>query len=306
MLFSVIVPIYNVEKYLHKCIQSIIGQSYKNFELILVDDGSSDGCGAICDEYVKCDSRIYVIHKKNGGLVSARKAGLSAANGDYVFNIDGDDYIDEHLFQEIAEIAEQYEPGVIVFEPVKVVENETIFSEKQLKKGLYVGSKLDEVKKTIVCHPSMRNFRGTVDRGIALKAVKKELLVSYQMSVPNSIKIGEDFAVTIPAILNADRVYFSDIDGYYYRIHDASITHTFDKHAIEDLCNLVAYLDATLDYERHNIKSQMAGYITGRLFYALAAACRGMKHYSDYQQFTKKINPRLLDKIADYHIPFII
>lgn len=75
-MFSVIVPIYKVEKYLSQCIESILNQSYKDFELILVDDGSPDGCSSICDEYKKRDNRVKVVHKKNGGLVSARKAGL--------------------------------------------------------------------------------------------------------------------------------------------------------------------------------------------------------------------------------------
>lgn len=83
-MFSVIVPIYKVEKYLSQCIESILNQSYKDFELILVDDGSPDGCSSICDEYKKRDNRVKVVHKKNGGLVSARKAGLKIAQGEYI------------------------------------------------------------------------------------------------------------------------------------------------------------------------------------------------------------------------------
>ena len=93
MLFSIIVPIYNIEKYLSRCIDSVLAQSFSDYELILVDDGSPDNCPAICDEYAKKDSRIKVIHKKNGGLVSARQAGIVEAIGDYVFHLDGDDAI---------------------------------------------------------------------------------------------------------------------------------------------------------------------------------------------------------------------
>jgi glycosyltransferase involved in cell wall biosynthesis len=87
-LISVIVPIYKVEEYLPRCIDSILAQTYKNLEIILVDDGSPDKCPAICDEYAKKDSRIKVIHKKNGGVSSARNAGLEAAKGDYIFFVD--------------------------------------------------------------------------------------------------------------------------------------------------------------------------------------------------------------------------
>ena len=92
-LISVIVPIYNVEKYLDKCVDSIINQTYKNLEIILVDDGSPDNCPQMCDDYAKKDSRIRVVHKENGGLSDARNAGMKVATGEYVSFIDSDDYI---------------------------------------------------------------------------------------------------------------------------------------------------------------------------------------------------------------------
>ena len=91
--FSIIVPVYNVEKYLTKCIDSILEQTFSDFEVILVDDGSTDNCGIICDQYVEKDDRIQVIHKKNEGLVCARKTGISKASGQYILNVDSDDYI---------------------------------------------------------------------------------------------------------------------------------------------------------------------------------------------------------------------
>ena len=93
MFFSVIVPVYNVEKYLSDCIESVLTQTFSDFELILVDDGSLDSCPVICDDYKEKDNRIKVIHKSNGGLASARRAGIKVAEGDYVFNLDSDDLI---------------------------------------------------------------------------------------------------------------------------------------------------------------------------------------------------------------------
>ena len=98
-LISIIVPIYNVEKYIHKCIESIINQTYKNLEIILVDDGSPDNCGNICEEYAKNDSRIKVIHKENNGLSSARNAGLEICKGDYIGFVDSDDYIELNMYE---------------------------------------------------------------------------------------------------------------------------------------------------------------------------------------------------------------
>ena len=92
-LISVIIPVYNVEEYLHECVDSVINQTYKNLQIILVDDGSTDSSGKICDEYAENDKRITVVHQKNGGLSVARNTGLSNAHGDYVYFLDSDDYI---------------------------------------------------------------------------------------------------------------------------------------------------------------------------------------------------------------------
>lgn len=100
-IISVIVPVYNVEKYLPRCIDSILAQTFTDFELILVDDGSPDNCGAICDEYAAKDKRVRVIHKSNGGVSSARNAGLDAASGEYVTFVDSDDYIAEDRLKQM-------------------------------------------------------------------------------------------------------------------------------------------------------------------------------------------------------------
>ena len=100
-LISVIVPVYKVERYLCRCVDSIIAQTYTNLQIILVDDGSPDGSGAICDDYAAKDSRITVIHKKNGGLSDARNAGLVAACGSYIGFVDSDDYIEPEMFEEL-------------------------------------------------------------------------------------------------------------------------------------------------------------------------------------------------------------
>lgn len=93
-LFSIIVPIYKVEKYLHKCVNSLVNQTYKDIEIVLVDDGSPDNCPQICDEYAAKDKRINVIHKKNGGLSDARNVGLENCTGKYILFVDSDDYIE--------------------------------------------------------------------------------------------------------------------------------------------------------------------------------------------------------------------
>jgi glycosyltransferase involved in cell wall biosynthesis len=126
---SIIVPIYKVEPYLKRCVDSILGQTFSNFELILVDDGSPDNCGKICDEYLQKDSRVKVIHKVNGGLSSARNAGLDLANGKYVGFVDSDDYIHQKMFQVLHENAEKYTANVVICDFLKVYETECFYTE---------------------------------------------------------------------------------------------------------------------------------------------------------------------------------
>ena len=121
MLFSVIVPIYNVQKYLKICIESVLSQTFQDYELILVDDGSLDDCGAICDNYAKDNKQIKVIHKQNGGLVSARQAGILEASGDYVFHLDGDDAILPNALESAYEIIKKHNPDIVSFSHIRCI-----------------------------------------------------------------------------------------------------------------------------------------------------------------------------------------
>lgn len=115
-LISVIIPIYNVEPFIQRCLESVLHQSYKNLEIILVDDGSPDNCPAICDKYATLDPRVKVIHKKNGGLSSARNTGLDNANGDYIFFLDSDDWIENNTIEFLINIANQTKADITIGE----------------------------------------------------------------------------------------------------------------------------------------------------------------------------------------------
>ena len=113
-LISVIVPVYNVEQYLPKCIDSILAQTYENLEIILVEDGTKDSSGVICDEYAAKDARIRVIHKENGGLSSARNAGMEIARGEYFGFVDSDDWIEPEMYENLMALAQKYDADVFV------------------------------------------------------------------------------------------------------------------------------------------------------------------------------------------------
>ncbi len=130
-MISVIVPVYKVEKYLRRCVDSILNQSYTDFELLLIDDGSPDGCPKICDEYARKDSRVRVFHKPNGGLSDARNYGLDRMQGDYVTFIDSDDYVGPDYLRILKELTEKYEVPVAAVAHLCVFSDETSFTASE-------------------------------------------------------------------------------------------------------------------------------------------------------------------------------
>ncbi|MDU2211827.1 MAG: glycosyltransferase family 2 protein, partial [Eubacterium sp.] len=168
MLISVIVPIYNAEKYLKICIDSIINQSYYNIQIILVDDGSEDNCPAICDEYAQLDTRIIVIHKKNQGLVLARKSGLQIATGEYITFVDADDYIDIDTYEKIVNNINYDMPDIIAYDLIEEYSDRTVKKENQFSAGLY-----EEEQLTEKIYPKMLSTRVFVEYGILHNLVCK-------------------------------------------------------------------------------------------------------------------------------------
>jgi len=127
-LISIIVPVYKVEQYLHRCVDSILSQTYDNFELILIDDGSPDGCPAICDEYTKNDSRVHVIHQVNQGLAEVRNVGVKQAHGEYIAFIDSDDFVSPNYIETLYSGVVDYDADISIcsFSKVRSISNEVI------------------------------------------------------------------------------------------------------------------------------------------------------------------------------------
>lgn len=148
---SVIIPIYNVEEYLPQCIDCIISQTYKDIELILVDDGSTDSCGEICNRYLERDSRIRYVYKTNGGQISARKAGTDVATGEYILFVDSDDWIDVDEIERLVEILRQNNyPDMLAFGLIEEYERDSIYRKNGADAGIYLEKKLWELKHKIL------------------------------------------------------------------------------------------------------------------------------------------------------------
>ncbi|MGN1328891.1 MAG: glycosyltransferase family 2 protein [Eubacterium sp.] len=226
-MISIIVPIYKVESFIHQCVDSIIAQTYKNIEIILVDDGSPDDCPAICDKYAKNDSRVKVIHKDNGGLISARKAGLKVSEGEYVCFVDGDDWIESDMYENVAKAIEETNADCIITQFLYSYPDKEQKSDYKLNKSLY---KRDEIEKEIF--PTMlfdnQYYRFGIFPNCWTKVFKRELLEKHLMDTDDRIRMGEDIAFTYPCLMECQTISFVDKALYHYRINPKSMTKAYD------------------------------------------------------------------------------
>lgn len=210
MLFSVVIPVYGVEKYIHKCVDSVLKQSYGDIEVILVDDGSPDGCPAICDSYGARDARVRVIHKPNGGLSDARNAGIAAASGTYILLLDADDYIETDTCERLVEFAGT---GCDILVGDGVCEGGNALLRHDYSCPECTGKSF--LRTALAC--------GEMPMAAWLYVYRREFLTEQGLSFKKGI-LHEDEQFTPRAFLAAERVVNSHVCFYHYVIRDGSIT----------------------------------------------------------------------------------
>lgn len=224
---SVVVIIYKVEKYLNQCLESILNQTYRDFELILVDDGSPDKCPEICDEFALKDTRIKVIHQENQGSVSARWNGFLCASGEYVSFIDGDDWIDHEMYERLISMADQKTADIVVTGYKEVFETETVLQRCYIDSGIYSGEKLEWLYKNAIY--TGKFYEAGINPSLWNKLIKRSLLLDDYIPADKAIKMGDDAAVCYPAIARAKSVCIcNEFHPYNYRIVCGSQSRAFD------------------------------------------------------------------------------
>lgn len=235
---SVIVPIYKAEEYLVRCVDSLVGQTYKNLEIILVDDGSPDGCPALCDAYAEKDERIRVVHKPNGGLVSAWQAGVRASSGSYLAFVDSDDWVETDMLQGMAAYLSEGDKDhreVVCCNFVMNRPNRETKHYHGLQPGIYEGEYLQgEIKNQLLGHENRK-----ISMSRCMKLFSRSLIEdNMQYSNPN-ITMAEDVNITLSVLLDAKRVVIMKEALYYhYFYNDASMVHKYDAHMYEGIKTL--------------------------------------------------------------------
>lgn len=235
---SVIIPVYKVEKYLNRCVDSVINQTYKDLEIILVDDGSPDECPKICDEYAAKDSRIKVLHKPNGGVSSARNAGLDIASGDYITFVDADDYIEICAYEKMIKRAEDKDVDVLLCDCVKDYGEKTELYSHNIRSGYYNRNDLEsEYFKHLIMMENVE-YPATISNWLLL--FKRSLLNAEQkIKYVEGVRFSEDLLFGAELMYHANSFYYMKGEAYYrYAINPDSATHSFKKDKWNDYLKL--------------------------------------------------------------------
>ena len=227
---SIIVPVYNVEDLLPRCVESIMAQTKKNIEIILVDDGATDNSGAICDDYAKKDARIQVIHKPNGGLTSAWKAGVAVASGAYLGFVDSDDWIDADMYERMWESAIKYDSDVVVCGLVFDYEDSSIPKRNEIsdfEKAYYDRKELEKLFPMLI--NDGRFFGRMLQPARVTKLYRKELVKRNMPLCKEEVSVGEDMQLTLPALTDAKSMsVVKDFYPYHYWFNQKSMTGKYD------------------------------------------------------------------------------
>lgn len=305
MFFSVIVPVYGVEKYIERCIESVLNQTFADFELILVDDGSKDRCPEICDRYAAQDRRIKVIHKPNGGLVSARKAGIRAACGEYAFNLDGDDAMTLYALENAHDIIMNTGADIVSFsyicsrngEQYEVRDeaaDEGLYENRDIAEKIFPKLLLDEN----MCHMLYYAWG---------KAIRRSLAEPAQFSVNTDITTGEDICLMLGCYLNADRVYVSRKTAYLYTLRDDSMSSGFGVEQLLRLEKLITALKAVNDNVPNDYGRQISRYYCYMCFVILTVTaekghCKTLRDMK--KMITGSVNRTEIEKAEFSNITF--
>lgn len=225
--FSVIIPIYKVEKYLETCLDSVCNQTFDDYEIILIDDGSPDRCPQICDQYSKKYDNVKVIHKKNEGLVKARKTGVQEAKGSYIVFVDSDDWIELDMLEAYHVYLKGKTIDIVVLDYFQNYDGSEKKCCNRIEPGYYSKDKIClEIRPKMMCNGTFFEF-GVVP-SVWSKIFKKDTLKKIIKEVDDRITMGEDAAITYPFILEAQNMLVLRKAFYHYRILENSMSNGFD------------------------------------------------------------------------------
>lgn len=241
---SMIIPVYNAEQYLKKCVDSVRAQTYGNLEIMLVDDGSTDSSGELCDAYAEKDERIRVVHKENGGLVSAWKAGVKECSGEYVSFLDSDDWINPEMLSEMSAYLTGNDREMVISD--YIIERDDGSQEyvwQKLAPGEYGRKEIEE--KIFPCLLGQEERYITISR--CMKLISKRLISENGNYTDPAIIVGEDTTIMLPVLLDCQRIVAMDHKAYYHYLYvKESMVHKYNEKLTENIRKLIQTTDRIL------------------------------------------------------------
>lgn len=252
-LLSVIIPVYQNKRFLKECVYSVLNQKYRNIEIILVDDGSTDGSAELCDELSANHKCIFVKHIQNVGPYQARKEGVKISHGNVITFVDSDDWVEENAYEELMKIYEQFSPSIISY--AFKVDSDGFISENYFREGLY---EHDEIIRHII--PSMMYESEIGGRmlnpSVCCKLFEKNIYEKAIEGICENINWGEDALVTYPAISIAKSVYIIHTPYYNYRLNNMSETHNYPSKRFDELVTFFECMKRF--FKTHGLENEMA------------------------------------------------
>lgn len=291
---SIVIPVYNVEKYINQCLDSVIYQTVKDIEIILVDDGSTDKSGIICDDYAKKDSRVKVVHKKNGGVSSARNTGLEICNGEWITFLDPDDWLELNALEVALNQAQKYNVDIIGWNHYynngdKQFKREEIFPDPLIRKN-------EEIKGFILdtMYPkydkTLNNISVAAIRGVWGKLFKRDLIMENNIRFDENLKIAEDALFCILCFKKASKIILVNQYLSHYRVVNQSANRRYREDINEINKNI---LDIFYKYIQADLSKE--GFLICYMGLACECLCNSLDKY-----FVNPMNPNgFLKRIKD-------
>lgn len=294
---SVIVPVYNVQKYLNQCVDSLLAQDMTDYEIILVDDGSTDGSGSICDSYQKANDNVVSIHQKNQGVSVARNTGIESAKGKWITFVDSDDWAEPDLLKKAVGKAESFDADILFFSYITDYEDGTGHESRFL--DLDTGD--ISAHKDYIEAKAVTQFYGKtrIKSGVAAgatwgKVIRKEIIDKYELRFPVGVVRAQDTVFWLNAVEHADRIFLTDDYLYHYRLNDSSITRgkKYIRNSEEVFYRLFTeYYKFIETYHKENTAVQDAVYIR---------TIQAMRWVLEHEIFNKNAGYSFLKKINEF------
>ena len=288
---SVIIPVYNAEKYLEKCISSVLLQTLDDMEIICIDDGSTDASGQILDAYAQKDNRIKVLHKDNGGLVAARKEGIRLAKGTYIGYVDSDDWIEPEMYEQLYTLAKEHDADMVT-SGYFLEGNYTTIHLDTLEEGLYKDENYEALLNQMIYR--MDKKETGLRASLCCKLFKKDKFQAIQNEIPESLTISEDKMCVIRYALECDSIYVHREPYYHYRINNTSMVHSENSRYLLAVNEVYQYMRTLYKHPRFTseMRDQAEIYLTELI----------MKGINTFLGFQNKnllwIDPYWIDKIS--------